>query len=93
MPIIRADRYPDQAIWRWLQDNGVRWYIPEGEPIIVHGKHATVNAIHVRVGKGSATYGEKPGWQNIEHPDLFDIFDRKRITFRIRRPLSQYLQA
>lgn len=89
MPIIRAEHYPRQAIRRWLQDNGVRWHIREGEPIIVRGSHAPVNAIPLRVGKESATYGEKP-WRP-EAETLFDLYDRKRITFCVRHPLRNYL--
>lgn len=91
MPIIRAEHYPREALRRWLKDNGVRWHIPEDEPIIVHGKHATVNAIHLRVGKTSARYGEKPWREDAE--TLHDLYHPKRLTFRIRYPLSNYLNG
>lgn len=97
MPIIRAEHYPREALRQWLIDNGVRWAIPIEEPIVIRGNIAECNAMCVRMdGSGSNTYGERRGWRKRiadGHMDAFDIFKRRRLRFRVRFPLSNYLNG
>ena len=49
MSIIRKGKYDSAVIKRWLDANGVRWYIPEDAEIIIKGKVAYTERMLIRL--------------------------------------------
>lgn len=96
MPIIRAGKYPTEAVKRWLDANGVRWYIPQDAEIVVKGNVAHTERFLFRVDDreklraNSASYDRRV----FEFEDGQPVAAKTRpYRFRVRFPLSNYLNG